>query len=552
MAKKKKSGASFLIQGSVLAVASILVRLIGLVYRIPMTNVLGNEGIVYYSSAYKIYSIILLITSYSMPLAISKLISSRIGKKEYRNVRKILMGGLLFALVVGGLSSSVVFFGADLLASKILNLPQAAIPLRVLAPAIFIMGFLGVFRGFFQGYGNMVPTALSQIFEQIINAVVSVGGAYFLFNLGWKTDLVKSTTMYSASLGASGGTLGTTLGALTALLFCLLMYFSVRPRFMRKVRRDKNHEDEAFGSVMKALIVTILPVLISSTAYNLLDIVDQSVFSYYMQARYTKEEYTMIWSAYDNMYILMLHVPVALSSAMASSCVPAISRSMAEGKTEDIRKKVRGAIRVTLLVAIPSAVGLGVLATPIMRALFSGTPYHDEAALYLMGGCIAVVFFSLATVTNGILQGLGKIAIPVRNAFISLAVHLVVMGVALWVFDMKIFGVIAAYVVFGVVMSTLNLIYIEDMLDMDQDWLKSYIRPGISSAVMGLGVYGAAYLSLHFLHSYKLTLLIGIGLGAVIYTLMLFGLRTFDEQDLLEMPKGGTLVRLSKKLHLIK
>lgn len=549
---EKQGRSQFILHGGILAAASIIVRMIGVVYRIPMVRILGTEGSAYYSSAYKIYSIVLLISSYSMPLAISKLVSARLAQKQYKNTYRVIQGALLFALVVGGIASGVVFIFADQFAVYILNMPLAAIPLRVLAPAIFIMSFLGVYRGFFQGMGTMIPTALSQIFEQIINAAVSIAASYWLFMLGHRTDIVKGTTCYGASFGAAGGTLGTTLGALTALLFCLMIYMMQRPRFRRRVRRDRSGGQETMSAVMKALLLTIIPVLISSTAYNLLDIVDQSIFSYYMVAKYTQEEYSLVWGAYDNMYILMLHVPVAVASALASSSVPAITRSVAEGNRMEAIRKVKAAIRVSLLIALPSAVGLGVLAVPIMNLLFGSNAYHDQAAIYLMMGCIAVVFFSICTVTNGVLQGLGKIALPVRNAFIALAVHVMLLLAFLWLGDMKIYGVIFSYIVFGVIMSTLNILSIDNLLDMEQEWGRSYILPAVAAVVMGIAVFGVSYLTSTYLHSSAATVLLGMGAGAVIYALMLFGLHVVDEVDIYDMPKGALLVKAAKKLHLIR
>lgn len=547
MAKK-----NFLLHGSILAVASIIVRLIGVVYRVPMTRILGTEGAAYYSSAYKIYSIILLISSYSMPLAMSKLISARLGKREYKNVWRVIQGGLLFALVVGGVAAAFVFIFADQLATYVLNMPLAAIPLRVLAPAIFIMSFLGVYRGYFQGCSNMIPTAVSQIFEQIVNAIVSVAASYWLFELGHRTDLVKGTTEYGSSFGAAGGTLGTTMGALTALVFCLFAFFVQWKGLKGQIDKDKNRNVEPMGSIMGTLVMTIFPVLISTTAYNLLDIVDQSMFSYYMVNRYTQEEYQLVWGAYDNMYMLMLHVPVAIASAMASSTVPALTRAQAEGDNRDVKRKYRASLRFTMMIAIPCAVGLGVLSNPIMNLLFSGNDYHEEAAYYLTLGCVAVVFFSLSTVTNGILQGLGRMAIPVRHAIISLVIHVGIMAAALWALDMKIYGVIVSYIIFGVVMSSLNIISIDNILNTQQQILKTYVLPLLSAAVMGGAVYGTNYLCQTYLHSNTIACVLGIAVGVVVYALMLFITRTVSEEELLDMPKGRLLVKIAKKVHLIR
>ena len=180
----KKNEKNFLIQGSILAIAGVITKLIGAFYRIPLLNIIGTEGNGYYSVAFSIYSVALMLTSYSLPLAVSKLVSARVAIGEYKNANKIFRGAMTFALLAGGIVSLLVFFGADFIATTIMHLDMSAYALRVLAPCILIVALLGVLRGFFQGMGSMIPTAISQVIEQIINAVVSIAGAYLLFNAG--------------------------------------------------------------------------------------------------------------------------------------------------------------------------------------------------------------------------------------------------------------------------------------------------------------------------------------------------------------------------------
>ena len=168
--------------------AGIVTRIIGMIYRIPVTNIIGDKGNGYYASAYYIYNILLLISSYSLPLAISKVISQRLSKREYSNAKRVFKGGLMFATMTGGIAGLLVLFGANILAD-FLSEPLSAIALRIFAPTLLVVAIMGVFRGYFQGMGNMVPTAVSQIIEQIINAVVSIIAAKAMFDYGRKTEI---------------------------------------------------------------------------------------------------------------------------------------------------------------------------------------------------------------------------------------------------------------------------------------------------------------------------------------------------------------------------
>ena len=205
---KKQNGTNFLVQGSILAIASIISRIIGLIYRIPMTAIIGDVGNGYYGTAFEIYNIMLIISSYSLPLAVSKLVSAKLARRERKAIYQILKGSLLFALVTGTTVALIVYFGAEFFTGQVLNTPYSIFALRVLAPALVVVAILGVLRGFFQGMGTMMPSAISQILEQIVNAIVSVWAAYVLFSYGKKVGAVLGNPDdYAAAYGAAGGTL---------------------------------------------------------------------------------------------------------------------------------------------------------------------------------------------------------------------------------------------------------------------------------------------------------------------------------------------------------
>ena len=235
---KKKNDTSFLVQGSILAIASLVSRVIGLVYRIPLTAIIGDHGNDYYSCAYEIYSLLLLISSYSLPMAVSKMVSARISNGEKQNAYRVFKGAMIFALFTGTAACMIVFFGAEEL-TRLFKTPLGVYALQVLAPTLIIVAVLGVFRGFFQGMGTMIPSAVSQIIEQIVNAVVSVGAAYVLFAYGRRiATVLGSKEHYDAAYGAAGGTLGTSAGALCGLAFIIFVFSMFLPKFRKAMRRE--------------------------------------------------------------------------------------------------------------------------------------------------------------------------------------------------------------------------------------------------------------------------------------------------------------------------
>ncbi len=549
MQKEKKGKTSFLMQGTILAMAGILVRIIGLIYRIPMTNILGEEGIGVYSSAYQIYNIILLLSSYSLPLAVSKLVSAKMAVREYRNAYRIFCGAFVFALIVGTLACAITWFGADFFAQVVLNMPEAAAAIRVLAPAIFVMALLGVLRGLFQGQGTMIPTALSQIFEQIINAVVSVLAAYYLFQYGLRSDKVHGTDIYANAYGAAGGTLGTLMGAVTALVFCAFVYFLYNRVIQRQLRRDKSDSWDSYKDIGKVLMMTIMPVIMSSVIYNISSLIDNSMFGYYMESTAQMDSYKSVWGAFSGKYLVMVHVPVAIATSMASSVIPTLSKAMARRDRGGALDSINQIIRFTMLIAIPSAVGLAVLAEPIMLVLFSG---KNEAAITMMTwGSSAVVFFSLSTVTNGVLQGIGHMKEPIINAALSLVLHVVLLAAMLWGFEMDIYGVVAANILFGASMCVLNALSIRRIMEYRQEIKKTFLLPIACSAVMGAAVWGLYQLIYIGTDHHLISMAISIVIGVFLYFVLLLMLKCVDEVELSGMPFGRTLASFGKKLHLL-
>ena len=257
----------FLIQGNILAISSLLVRVIGLIYRIPMRRIIGAEGAGLYSYSFEVYNIALILSSYSLPLAVSRLVAVRRAKKEHRNSYRIFLCAMAFAVSAGLLTTSIIFVGADFIAEVAFKSPNVALPLRVLAPTILVFAIMGVFRGFYQGKDTMIPTAISQVLEQIVNAIVSIAASYMLIKN-------YSANVNVAAYGAAGGTLGTFIGACTGLLFLLFVFIIYKPVLGRQIRNDHSGSTESYKSIFKLLLATIAPIILSQTVYQLSGLID--------------------------------------------------------------------------------------------------------------------------------------------------------------------------------------------------------------------------------------------------------------------------------------
>ena len=547
---KGKRESNFVVQGSILAVAGIIVRLIGILYRVPMTNIIGDEGMGYYSTAFNVYNIMLILSSYSLPLAVSKMVSARMAKGQYRNAVRVLKAALVYATVVGGIACFITWNFADFFATTAFNTPFCVYALKTLAPTIWIMAYLGVLIGFFQGHGTMIPTAISQIFEQVINAVISVVAAGVLFKIGLDSNRVYNTTGYPQAFGAAGGTIGTGAGALAALLFMLLLFSIYWPVVKRRKRRDRSRRTDSYGDISVTFLFTVVPVIISSAVYNINAVVDNSIMAYGMEALGRGKEFLSLWGIYNNKYMLLVHVPLAMANSLSSSLIPSLSGAVARKEKGAVIAKTSLAIRFAMLIAIPSAVGLTVLSAPINNLLFKSGD-NTEAIRMLITGSAAVIFLSMSTVTNAILQGINHMNVPVRNAFISLILHIGVLYLMLMVFKMGIYSMVFANIAFAVFMCILNAIAIRRYLNYRQEIVKTFLLPAVASVFMGAAAFGVYKGVTLIIKSNLLGTIFAVLAAIAVYGVLLIKLRCVDEEELYSMPGGTKVIRLSRKLHLM-
>lgn len=552
MGKKKKSN-SFLVQGTILAVASILAKIIGMIYRIPLTNILGDEGNSYYSTANEIYTILLMVSSFSLPLAVSKLVSERLHLGQKKNAYKVFKCSLKFAVIAGGIVSVLTFLLAGVISKDIMKTEMASYGLRVLAPAVFIFAIAGVFRGFYQGHGSMVPTAVSQVIEQIVNAVVSVAAAGILFNYGASIVKEKGSNLGNSSLppalGAAGGTLGTVVSVAVALIFLVVIFSSYQRNFKKQMRQDPTKRLEPDALIYKAILMTIIPVVLSTVIYNIITVLDQGIFNAVLSGQgYTEKQYTIIWGVYVGKFRVLMNVPLALASCLAPSVVPSLTKAMVDHDFKDASIKVRNTIRYTMVITIPCAVGMAALATPIMKLLF-----NDGRALttgIMQTGALMIVLFALSTLTTGILQGLNQLRAPLIHAAIALVLHIFVLMLLLTKASLNIYSVVYANIFFAFVICILNALSIKKHLHYRQELKKTFLIPLLSSAVMGLIVFGVQWVFNKFLGN-AVSTIIAILIGVIVYCVCLIKLKGIREREILELPKGHLMVAILKKCRIL-
>lgn len=549
---------SFIMQAGILAAAGIISRIIGLLYRSPLQRIIGDLGLGYYHTAYNYYTIILLISSYSIPSAISKVIAQKLAVKEFRNAHRLFQCAMGYVLVVGGAASLFLFFGAGLFVEE-----EVVPVLRIFAPTIFVYGIVGVLRGYFQAHKSMVQTSVSQILEQIANAVVSVGAAYLMIRAVMDTLEMPATEaeqVARATAGASGSALGTGVGVGVALLFMLGMYGLNRGLIMRRVWRDRHPWVDSCGEMIRTITFVVMPFILSTAVYNLSGAVNNTVYTKWylgVKALGATEIYSR-WGIFSGHALTISNIPIAFATAMASAVIPSVAQLVAARNFREARVKIGLAVKTTMIISIPCAAGLLVLARPITCLLFSYKTQEAEdlATMLLMALALSVIFYALSTLNSSILQGLGRVNTPIVNAAVALTVQTALAMSLLYWTKLDLYSIAIANTVYSFIMCVLNQWAVRKAVGYRQEFVRSFLIPGIAAAFMGVTAWavheGMLLLTQALTRSREISVVIAVIIGAAVYFVMLILMRGVTERELRGFPKGYLLVRAAKKCRLMR
>ena len=525
---------------SFLMIAAMISKIIGLLYKSPLSAIVGNLGMGYVSLAQNAYMILLMIASFSIPQAVSKLISERIALKDYKNAQKIFRGSMIYAVVVGGAVALFCLFGGKYIIPS--NQPDAVLALQILSPTIFLSGILGVYRGYFQAYRNMMPTSISQILEQIFNAIVSLAAAWFFIE-----HISDGTKAGIAKWGAAGSTVGTSAGVVVALLFMLLVYGLNRKKIKKRVMRDRAHTEESYKDIFRLIIMIVSPIILSAFIYNINGYLNGVLYSEILGKKGMDAQHiTEMYAEYATYFMTILNIPLTLSSTAPTSMIPEVSSLYAVGNLTETRRRVDQTVQISMFVSIPCAVGLAVLAHPIVSFLYGGT--NGTAGNLLILGSFTILLNGMSNISNGVLQGIGKPKIPMLTAAAALVVDVIAVVVLLFLTNLGVYSLLAAMIIYSVVVCILNDIAMKKYLSYKNPWKSGYLNPLLASIPMGLTAGGVYYGLYALIQSNIICLGISVLLAACVYLIVYLILMKPDENDLARIPGGAYLGRILNKL----
>lgn len=537
---------SFFGGAAILAAGILIVKLIGMFYKIPLINIIGEAGAADFNNAYNIYAVLLTVSTAGLPVAVSKLVSEANALDRRNQVRRTFRLALVLFLALGLVSFLVMFFRADALAGM-MNDSKAAAGIRALAPAVVCVGCLAALRGYSQGHSNMAPTSVSQIIEALCKLVVGLGLAFWLVKQGKDPDVA-----------AAGAITGVTVGTVVALAYMVLDFLLSRGR---EDIRGTDRPDSA-GSILVNILKIAVPITLSSSMVGIVTVIDSSLVQGQLQSALdlTEQASRTLYGNYSGA-LNIYNLPTSLMAAITASVIPAVSAALARRDRRGAARITGSALRITALLSFPMGVGLFVLGTPIIRLLFPKLNVAVAGPLLSTLG-IATPFVCMVLVCNSVLQAHGFINLPV--------IVMVLGGIVKIVNNYNLVGAIGIagapvgnILCFGLAL-VLDLVVITRVIPNRPRLLPIFVKPAIASAVMGGAAWAVYGLLSRILSSEQVDqagqtvravsrlgnaagIFLAIAVAGVVYLVLVIALRAISRDDLALMPKGDKLARL---LHL--
>ena len=539
---KKENKASFLQNILMLMFSQVIIKVLGLVYRVVIVNVegFGNTGNGYYSTGYQIYMILLALSSMGIPNVVSKMVSERVAKKDFVAAHRVFRFCLAIFSSLGVIFALTLFFGADFIATVILKASGVKYTLMALAPALLVVPPSAVMRGYFVGLGSMKATSTSLIVEQFFNCLLSIGFVYACIG--------KDTAIMAAA-----GNLSTSCACIMAFLYLIIFFGRRRGEIRGECSAQlEATEEKTRKDMIRTILAISIPISFSSLISVLGSAIDTITVSRCVQNAFASVTQNLEEMAMELYGLLqktetVTHLPLAISATFCTAIVPAISAAIAKNDKDTANRKISASLFINSLFIFPCMAGFIVLAGPILKLLYPSVP---GGALVLCLLTVALPFSSMNFILNGVLYGVGKTYVPAIALSVGSALKL---GLNIWLVNIpsiNIYGAVISTIVYNALIFVVELIAVSRCIKIKVNLIKCFVKPIISSALMGVVVF-FAYKLLCGIIAESLATIISILIGVLVYAVCVLIIKTFEREDFESLPMGEKLCKLFSKLKLI-
>lgn len=508
----------------ILFASQMIIKLLGLVYRVVITNLdgFGDNGNSYYGAAYQIYTVILAIATVGIPSAMSKLVAEKVAVGNTKGAHKIYRTGLMLFISIGLAGSLLMAVFAPAMAKYVQN-PGLEYSLWALSPSVLLVAISSVIRGYFQGYCNMKPQAVSQVIDQIVKCVFTI-------------LLAMAFVGQDAKIMAAAATLGATIGT-TVSMFYLIFYYGFKHKELKQLIAESENDEveERRKVIIKRIISLSIPIsfgaVITSMAgmVNLLTVIPRLLTIPGMTEESARAMYGIISGKSDT----LLNLPLAINIAFATSLVPNISAAFAVNDKKGAAKKIGFSIFSTILIVLPAAVGISVLSDPLIKMLFHNAP---EGGFYLAVSSYAVIFMALSQTLNGSLQGMGKVYIPAIAIITGAVIKYISNYILVAIPEINMMGAAYSTIICYFVAAMISFVALNRHIKLELSFSKYVLKPIVAVTGMGVATYYSYNTLLGIVNSNTISTLASICIAIVVYGFMLLALDIFNREELERIP----------------
>ncbi len=538
----KKKSQNFITGAVILSVSGILVKIISACFRIPLTNLIGYDGMGYFNSAYTIYNFLITVAAAGLSVVVAKMISESLALGRYRDVGSIMKSAYSTYIVIGVVGSVVVFFGADWIAA-LLNNTKAAPALRAVAPAIFLVSLVSAYKGYTQGHSNMTPTAVANLIEVLIKLFCGLGFAYYV------QTQVADPQGEDLPMVVAAAVIGVTFGSFLALVYMLIRYRSMKKQSAAEAPENALQDQATpYRKILRRFIHLAIPITIGSIVSNLANVIDLFLVMRRLCTLpgVTEEIANGLYGAYSSMATTIFNMPSSILLSIGISALPAISAAYTIRDERRLTLTVNSSLKMCTLLAFPCAVGMSVLAGPILELL-----YADRAGTAIATPLLAILgpaflFMSLAQLSTPILQAVGRADIPVRNIVIISVVKIVLNYILIAIPSIGIKGAAISNVVTYLILMILNFAALYRVTKVKTDVKNVYVKPLLAA----LGCGAAALLTYTLLNGMirqGFATIFAILAAVLVYAVLILFTKTLREEDIKFLPNSKKILKILEK-----
>ncbi len=550
----KQKSQTFVFGAIILMISNLAVKLIGAFLRIPLTNIIGVDGMAYYNAAYSIYVSFYMISTAGIPVAVSRMIATANSWNSHLEIRKIFRIAFSLFFVIGAVGTAVMMIGSSSFA-RAADMNEANLAMLAIAPTIFFICLSSAYRGYFQGLQNMMPTAVSQVIEAVSKVGIGIFCALYFKAKSYEVHVI-------AALVILGVTIGVFLGMLYTVVIKAMYNASSEYKNNLALSKQQNSPCRKGSEILKELIIIAIPITLASSIMGLTNTVDTMIIpGAISDTGITQKAASAFYGTYSSMVIPLLNLAPPFIYPFAISAIPAISYSIAVGDTKNVHRQVESAFRNCAIIAIPCAIGMGTLSYRIISFLFredeivSGNVTYlarDLAAPALSAVAISIFFLGVISITNSVLQACKK----EKYTIISTSCGIVMKILGTWLFchipGLGIVGASLGTVLCYFTIMALNLFFMAKTIGVFPDVRRVFLKPLIAGIACGVSAFGVPVLLGTVLANQKLITLAAIGIAFAVYVAVLLALKGISRYDVLMMPKGEKLCRVMDKFNLLE